>query len=78
MVSVFPGRFVTKPQKAPALTVSQTVKAVADKYRGRRAAENAREGSERGEKMEDSNRQSIPPEKTSRAFAWSNNTKNLI
>lgn len=46
MVSVFPGRFVTKPQKAPALTVSQTVKAVADKYRGRRAEENAREGSE--------------------------------
>lgn len=46
MVSVFPGRFVTKPQKAPALTASQTVKAVAGKYRGRIAAENAREGSE--------------------------------
>lgn len=58
MVSVFPGRFVTKPQKAPALTASQTVKAVAGKHRGRIAAENAREGSE-GErarkKMEDRN-----------------------
>jgi len=48
MVSVFAGRFVTKPQKAPALTESQTVKAVAGKYRGRRAAENAWEGSEGG------------------------------
>lgn len=44
MVSVFLGRFVTKPQKAPALTASQTVKAVVGKYRGRIAAENAREG----------------------------------
>lgn len=60
MVSVFPGRFVTKPQKAPALTVSQTVKAVAGKYR---EGEKAREGSEgREQKMEDSNRQSSQPE----------------
>lgn len=29
MVSVFPGRSVMKPQKAPALTGRQTVKAVA-------------------------------------------------
>lgn len=36
MVSVFPGRFVTEPQKAPALTLSQTVKAVTGKRRGRR------------------------------------------
>lgn len=36
MVSVFPGRFVTEPQKAPALTWSQTVKAVTGKSRGRR------------------------------------------
>lgn len=35
MVSVFPGRFVTEPQKAPALTRSQTVKAVTGKSRGR-------------------------------------------
>lgn len=34
--SVFPGRFVTEPQKASALTWSQTVKAVIGKSRGRR------------------------------------------
>lgn len=33
MVSVFPGRFVTEPQKAPALTWSQTVKAVTGESR---------------------------------------------
>lgn len=36
MVSVFPGRFVTKPQKASALTQSQTVKAVTGKSKENR------------------------------------------
>lgn len=46
MVSVFPGRFVTEPQKAPALTRSQMVKAVTGEERGRtrRAEEGGRGG----------------------------------
>lgn len=68
MVSVFPGRFVTKPQKAPALTVSQTVKAVAGKYReGEQQRKQGR--AVRGEqKMEDSNRQSSQPEENLRSI----------
>lgn len=49
MVSVFPGRFVMKPQKAPALTGRQTVKAGAGKSKARRAGERMQgEGSEGG------------------------------
>lgn len=47
MVSVFPGRFVTEPQKAPALTWSQTVKAVTGESRGR-TGEQARAEREEG------------------------------
>lgn len=77
MVSVFPGRFVMKPQKAPALTGRQTVKAGAGKSKARRAGENVRggqrggksaEGSEKREKMEDNNGQStLRRENVSRA-----------
>lgn len=41
MVSVFPGRFVTEPQKAPALTRSQTAKAVTGKSRGKEGSTGA-------------------------------------
>lgn len=39
MVSVFHGRFVTEPQKAPALTRSQTVEAVTGESKRRRRAQ---------------------------------------
>lgn len=73
MVSVFPGRFVTEPQKAPALTLSQTVKAVTGKRRGRRReqwrAEEGKGGPQCGreprgrnkEPAEDNNEQSLNP-----------------
>lgn len=48
MVSVFPGRFATEPQKAPALTPSQTVKAVAGRSRGRRREQGRVESSRGG------------------------------
>lgn len=73
MVSVFPGRFVTEPQKAPALTRSQTVQAVTGKRRERRRDQRRSEEGEEGpgsggeprgrnkEPAEDNNEQSPNP-----------------
>lgn len=57
MVSVFPGRFVTEPQKAPALTRSQTVKAVTGKSRGRRREQGRAEEGEGRERRRRRNEQ---------------------